>query len=155
MELRQANETDIPELINKRIAYLSEDYNGLTIEQTDTITAQLPDYFKRHLNHDLFAYVCEDNAFIVSTVFLLITEKPANPSFLTGLTGTILNVYTLPQYRKKGIAGDLMKMAMQDAKCRGLSYLELKATETGCSLYRELGFVPDKSKYISMKYFID
>jgi GNAT superfamily N-acetyltransferase len=154
MQLRQANETDVFQLIDMRLAYLSEDYSGLTTEQTCTIKAQLPDYFREHLNRDLFVYVCEDNEFIASTVFLLITEKPANPSFLTGLTGAILNVYTLPEYRRRGLAGNLMKMAIQEAKCKKLSYLELKATLAGSSLYRELGFVPDESKYVSMRYQI-
>lgn len=154
MQQRQADETDISLLIDMRLAYLTEDYNGLTAEQTCRIKAQLPDYFKEHLNRDLFVYVCEDNKFIVSTVFLLITEKPANPNFITGLTGTILNVYTLPKYRTRGLAGSLMKMAMQDAKCKNLSYLELKATQAGYALYRELGFVTDESKNIPMRYQI-
>src|SRR5687767_14284840 len=107
MQLRQANKTDISQLINMRLAYLEEGYSGLTPEQANAIKEQLLAYFREHLNKDLFVYVCEDNTVIVSTVFLLITEKPANPSFLTGLTGTIMNVYTLPNYRKRGIAGSL------------------------------------------------
>lgn len=155
MQFRSANEADIPRLIDMRLAYLQEDDGGLTEEQTRLITAQLPDYFKEHLNRDLYVFVCEYNALIISTVFLLITEKPANPSFLTGLTGTILNVYTAPQYRKKGIAASLMKMAIQEAKRKKLSYLELKATQAGSALYRELGFVPEESKYVPMRFQID
>ncbi|AEV67428.1 GNAT family N-acetyltransferase [Acetivibrio clariflavus] len=155
MQLRQANKTDVSQLINMRLAYLAEDYDGLTEEQTDTIRVQLLDYFGKHLNRDLFVYVCEDNAVIVSTVFLLISEKPANPSFLTGLTGTIMNVYTLPHYRKRGIAGNLIRMAIQDAKSKKLSYIDLKATQAASSLYRKLGFAPDESKYLSMRYYIN
>jgi len=99
MIYRQAKESDILQLINMRLAYFAEDYGKLSDEQIKTIRSQLKDYFSKHLNRDLFVYVCEDNAIIVSTVFLLIQEKPANPSFITGITGTIMNVYTLPQYR--------------------------------------------------------
>jgi len=149
-----ADITDIPQLIGMRIAYLSEDYNGLTEEQTGTITLQLQDYFRKHLNQDFFAFVCEDNTVIVSTVFLVIFEKPANPSFLTGLTCTVLNVYTLPQYRKRGIAGTLMKMAIEHAEKKKLSYIDLKATQAGYSLYSKLGFIHDKSKNVPMIYHI-
>ncbi len=155
MKFRKANEKDILRLIDMRLAYLSEDYNELTAKQTSAISAQLPGYFKSHLNKDLFVYICEDNELIISTVFLLINKTPANPSFLNGLTGMILNVYTLPDFRKRGIAGDLMKMAMKDAKKMELSYLELKATTAGSSLYHKLGFVMEKSKYVSMKYMIE
>jgi len=154
MHIRKANENDIPKLINMRLAYLSEDHGGLTEEQTNIIKAQLQAYFVKHLNNDLFAYVCEDNEEIVSTVFLLVAEKPANPNFITGLTGTILNVYTLPQYRRRGIAENLLKMAIQDAKNMNLSYIDLNATQAGYSLYRKLGFTDNKSKYVPMKYRI-
>ena len=90
----------------------------------------------------------------MSTVFLLIQERPANPSFLTGLTGTILNVYTIPVYRRRGIAERLLKMAIREAERKNLSYIELKATRSGEPLYRRLGFVPDKSQYTPMKYVI-
>lgn len=155
MQLRQANKTDISQLINMRLAYLEEDYSGLTPEQANAIKEQLLAYFREHLNKDLFVYVCEDNTVIVSTVFLLITEKPANPSFLTGLTGTIMNVYTLPNYRKRGIAGSLLSMAIQEAKTKKLSYLDLKATQAGSSLYSQLGFALDESKYIPMRFYIN
>ncbi|HHY82741.1 MAG TPA: GNAT family N-acetyltransferase [Clostridiales bacterium] len=155
MQFRRADGADISQMINMRLAYLSEDYDGLTEEQTSAIKSQLSDYFKKHLNQDLIVFVCEDGNAIVSTVFLLIVERPANPGYITGLTGTILNVYTLPQYRKRGLAGSLMKMAIEEAKCRNLSYLDLKATQAGYSLYRKLGFAPDESKYVSMKYIVN
>lgn len=155
MLYRQANEADILQLINIRLNYLAEDYGGLTNEQTLTIRTQLREYFMKHLNRDLLVYVCEDHAEIVATVFLLITEKPANPAFITGLTGTILNVYTLPHYRKKGIAGNLMRMAISDAESKNLSYLELYATKAGYSLYRKLGFAPFEPKNVYMRYQIN
>ena len=152
MNFRRAVQKDIPQLTAMRLAYLSEDYHGLSKEQTDSIKFQLKDYIHKHLGNDLLVYVCEDDAHIVSTVFMLLIEKPANPSFLTGKTGMILNVYTIPNYRKQGIAGALIKMAVVDAKQSELSFLELKATSDGLSLYTELGFVPETSKYTSMKY---
>jgi len=137
-----------------RIAYLSEDYKNLTEHQIHTITSQLQDYFREHLNQDFFAFICEDNAVIVSTVFLVIVKKPANPCFLTGLTGTMLNVYTLPEYRKRGIASTLIKMAIEYAKRKKLSYIDLKATRDGYSLYLKQGFIPDKHKNVPMIYHI-
>ena len=154
MNFRYAIETDITQLITMRLAYLSEDYHGLSAEQTDAIKFQLTDYFNEHLGKDLFVYVSEENDQIVSTVFMLVVEKPANPSFLAGKTGTILNVFTKPNYRRHGISGTLMKMAIENAKQMKLSYLELKATSDGLSLYSKLGFAQEPSKYISMKYIL-
>lgn len=149
---RQADKADIPKLIDMRLAFLSEEHGELTAEQTHTIESQLQVYFREHLNRDLLVYVCEDDATIVSTVFLLVSERPANPNILTGLTGTLLNVFTLPRYRNRGIAGNLVKMTIQYAKDNKLSYIDLKATQAGYSLYRKLGFVPDESSNVPMKY---
>ena len=155
MLLRSADEKDIPQLIDMRIAFLTEEHEGLSKEQIRAIKAQLQDYFGRHLGRDLLVFVCEDGDTIISTVFLLITERPANPNFMTGLIGTILNVYTLPEYRNRGLAGSLMETAIEEAKRRKLSYLELKASKAGFPLYRRLGFVPDESEHTPMKYRIE
>lgn len=52
----------------------------------------------------------------MSCCFLLITEKPANPSFVSGRTGTVLNVYTKPEYRRLGIARSLMRELLAEAE---------------------------------------
>ncbi|MEA5048834.1 MAG: GNAT family N-acetyltransferase [Eubacteriales bacterium] len=152
MQFRLANKTDIPSLVDLRLAYLCEDFPSQTAKISSMIQEQLPDYFHRRLGNDLLVFVCEEDARIVSTVFLLITEKPANPNFPTGLTGTVLNVYTQPQYRKRGYATRLMELAIREAGLQNLSYLELKATKAGLPLYRKLGFIPEKSKNPSMRY---
>ena len=152
MSFRMANRGDIPSLVGLRLAYLREDFPNQTAEQSSRIQTQLPDYFQRRLGRELLVFVCEEDEQIVSTVFLLITEKPANPNFPTGLTGTVLNVYTLPQYRQRGFATRLMELAIREANLRNLSYLELKATQAGLPLYQKLGFVPEESKNLSMRY---
>lgn len=93
----------------------------------------------------------EDCGEIVGCCFLLVTEKPANPSFINGLTGTVLNVYVKPEYRRQGIAKNIMDKLLKDAKAMGLDYVELKATEQGRGLYESLGFEDDVSKYYRMK----
>jgi ribosomal protein S18 acetylase RimI-like enzyme len=88
---------------------------------------------------------------VVSTTFLLITEKPARPSFMNGKTGTVLNVFTEKDYRRRGISEILMKMLMQDAHEEGLDYIDLTATEDGYPLYKKLGFAEEKPKTKPMK----
>lgn len=74
-----------------------------------------------------------------------------SPSFITGKTGTVLNVYTKPEYRKKGYAKKLMNMMLEDAKAENVSNIELKATEDGYSLYRSVGFEDVVAKYHNMR----
>ena len=93
----------------------------------------------------------EDGGEIVGCCFLLVTEKPVNPNFINGLTGTILNVYVKPEHRRQGIAKNMMDKLLCDAKAMGLDYVELKATEQGRGLYESLGFEDEVSKYYRMK----
>ena len=142
---------DIGVLTDLRIAYLNEDLGVISNENLELMQASLPSYYEKHLNKDLMAYVARDEMDIVSCAFLLIVEKPMSPSFFTGKTGTVLNVYTKPNYRKKGYAKKLITTMLEDAKAEGLSIIELKATEDGYSRYKSVGFEDVVAKYHNMK----
>lgn len=153
MIFEKADINDSETLVRLRIAYLIEDYGSIPENQLSEIAGNLPDYFSRHLNRDLFAFVCRNNDTIVSCCFLYVSEKPANPAFITGKTGTVLNVYTRPEYRKKGLASKLISLMLSDSREMGLDFVELKSTESGYNLYRSLGFSDAVSKYRNMKYY--
>ena len=69
-------------------------------EQIEKIKKALPDYYSRHINRDLHIYTAKKDEEIIACGFLLVIEKPANPSFIHGKVGTVLNVYT-KSYNKK------------------------------------------------------
>lgn len=154
MNYRIADDSQTNELVKMRLAYLHEDFNNLDEITESKISQSLPDYFRKHLNKDLFGYVAEtgENKEIAACAFLLVVEKPANPNFITGKIGTVINVYTRPEYRRKGIASQVMKMLLEDARKKDLDFVELKATEDGYGLYQSLGFKDSVSKYREMEY---
>ena len=112
---RKAQSDDIEDLIKMRLAYLTEDIN-VNRPIKDEIFEQLSRYFSSHLSHDCIAFVAHNDHLVVSTAFLIIQEKPANHRFPTGKTGLLLNVYTLPEYRRQGIATSLLKILINEAK---------------------------------------
>ena len=154
MVYEKADTNDIAELTRLRLEYLSEDYGEIAQDDLKRIADNLPTYFRRHLNEDLYAFVCRNGDIIAGCCFLYVSEKPANPSFISGRTGTVMNVYTLPEFRRRGIAGELMKLLLSESEKIGLDFVELKATDAGYSLYRSLGFEDNVSKYHNMKYII-
>lgn len=151
MVFDKATIKDIGVLTELRIAYLNEDLGVISDENLELMKSTLPSYYTKHLNKDLMVYVARDGEDIVSCAFLLIVEKPMSPSFITGKTGTVLNVYTKPDYRKKGYAKKLITTMLEDAKAEGLSIIELKATEDGYSLYKSVGFEDVVAKYHNLK----
>ena len=58
-----------------------------------------------------------------------------------GRQGTIVNVFTQPQWRRRGIAGLLIKEIIIWSKNEQLDRLLLHASDEGRSVYERLGFI--------------
>lgn len=153
MIVENAEIGDIDSLTDLRIAYLKEDYGKLDEEDISKIRRDLPDYFKKNLNENIFCYLIRDEESVIACAFLLVIEKPMSPAFITGKTGTVLNVYTNPAYRHRGCAKKIMNKLLSDAMEKNLSFVELKATEDGYHLYKSVGFTDEVSKYHVMKWY--
>lgn len=60
----------------------------------------------------------------------------------TGRKAYLMNLYTKPSHRRRGIAGSTLRLLVQDARARGVWAISLEATEMGRPLYEKFGFVP-------------
>ncbi|MBA3762926.1 MAG: GNAT family N-acetyltransferase [Chthoniobacterales bacterium] len=58
-----------------------------------------------------------------------------------GRLGTVLNVFTEPEWRRRGVAGLLMQRIINWSRDAGLDGLTLHAADAGRTLYEKLGFV--------------
>ena len=115
-----ADKKDIDELIRMRIAYMIDDFGSVSDIEKESMEKQLPDYFERKLNTELVAFVARDGERIVSVAYLHIIEMPANSILLNGLYGEVLSVYTMPEYRGKGLCSTLMKNLVEYGREHGL-----------------------------------
>ena len=147
-----ANMNDIDELIRLRLAFITEDTGALSSQQELCIEEQLRDYFNRKLGKELIAFVARDEERIVAVVYLLLMEMPANARLLKGLYGEVLNVYTLPEYRGKGLCTTLMQQLIEYGKKCGLGCIDLSATENGYPIYIKLGFKEKEQNYKDMRH---
>lgn len=64
----------------------------------------------------------------------------------TGEKAYIMNMYTDPEYRRKGIAYKTLDLLVKEAKLRGIECITLEATEMGRPLYEKYGFVGMKDE---------
>jgi GNAT superfamily N-acetyltransferase len=72
-----------------------------------------------------------------------ILPRPLNASTIgEGRQGTIVNVFTEPQWRRRGIAGLLVKEIITWSKNEQIDRLLLHASDEGRSVYERLGFIP-------------
>jgi len=148
---RKLNENDKDLFIKLRMDFFLDYYN-LNETEIKQIKNSLDKYFNEHINqNDFIGMVAEYNGNIASVVYLIITDKPANPNFIDGKTGTIMNVFTYPEYRRKGLAKKIIKEIIKQAKEKGVGYIDLMATEAGYDLYKRLGFNDSKDKGMWLK----
>ena len=155
MIIDKANTNDINTLVNLRIEYLLSDYKIIEDDKLNTIKNNLPGYFMEHLNKDLLVYVCRNNNEIIGCIYLFISYKPSNPSFINGRIGTVMNAYVKENYRKQGIGKKLLESIINKGKEMNLDYIDLQSTEDGYNLYKSVGFVENSSKYRYMKYIFN
>lgn len=66
----------------------------------------------------------------------------------TSLQARIVNVFTDPQWRRRGIARRLVSEIIGECELRGIRRFSLGATADAESLYRGLGFVRQESELI-------
>ncbi len=52
-----------------------------------------------------------------------------------------MNMYTKPEYRRKGIAYKTLDILVEESKAKGISAISLEATDMGRPLYEKYGFV--------------
>ena len=153
--INQATMDDLGQLIELRLAYLTDDFGQLDQDQVLQLREELPSYFQRHLGNDLLAFAARaDDGTIVSCAWLLLVEKPPSPRFPNGRTGVLFNVYTTPKHRRQGLARRTMGALIEEAYLRKLDVLELHATDDGYPLYRSLGFADDSTTHKAMRMML-
>jgi len=99
-----------------------------------------------------YGWLAEDpQGQIVAGGGVLISSWPAGPHDPVTRRALIINVYTEPKVRRKGLARRLMLLMIQWLKEQGFSSVVLHASDAGRPLYQDLGFVPTNEMRLRLK----
>ena len=79
---------------------------------------------------------------VVAGAGLLLGSCPARPGDSNTRRALIINVYTEPDFRKQGLARQLMLLVIKYLKDEGIRSVVLHASDEGRHLYESMGFVP-------------
>lgn len=143
MKIRECTLDDVGLLTGIRLDFIAMVGIKLPDQKERMIRIQLDKYFRKHIPFgDFIAYVAMDGQQVMAAAFMVIGERPAGVSFITGITGTVMNVVTYPEYRNKGYATLLVEALIGKAKELGATAIDLNATLMGKKIYAKLGFVP-------------
>ena len=149
--IRQADRGDVLELVRvRRRMYEDMRYSdAAALEAMSSLTAE---YLNRAVADGSFrAWLACDGDRVIATGAVLITAWPAHPYDLECRRATILNVYTEPGYRRRGIARQILETMISWCKQQGLARLTLHASEDGRRLYESLGFEPSNEMQLNLR----
>jgi GNAT superfamily N-acetyltransferase len=150
---RRARIDDIPALVDCRVRFLNELYDHPEDDKTKILRKSLLEYFTKTIpSNDFIAWVAECDGKIVATSGMVVWQIPARYGGVErGKLGYLLNFYTVPEARRKGIATRLLSELINEAKSLGLKYLHLHASKDGINIYRKAGFVEPKQPELVLK----
>ena len=134
---RKLTENDLETFIGMRIAQLKEE--GAT-EEFDLVPS-LMDYYHRHMADGTYvSWLAVDGDRIVGTSGMSFVEKPPYYSCPSGRIGLLSSMYTDPEYRRRGIAKELLRRVTEEARARGCGCVQITASDMGVLLYTDFGF---------------
>lgn len=142
IEYRKATINDLAVLTETRIEVLRAANRLKDNVDMSEVRRQSEEYYISALNNDTHvAYLVYDEEKIIGTggiSYFQVMPTYRNP---TGRKAYIMNMYTNPEYRRKGIALKTLDLLVEDAKAKGITAISLEATDMGKSLYEKYGFV--------------
>ena len=138
LEYKRLTEKELPAFIEMRINQLREE--GAT-EDIDLRPA-LKDYYDRHMADGTFvSWLAMDGNKIVGTSGMSFVEKPPYFGCPSGKMGLLSSMFTNPDYRRLGIAKELLTKVVKEAKEYGCETVQITASDMGVHLYTDFGFV--------------
>ena len=138
IEYRKLRPEDLDIFIRMRIDQLREEGATEDIDLTDS----LRDYYERHMADGTFvSWLAMDGDSIVATSGMSFVEKPPYFSCPNGRIGLLSSMYTKPEYRRKGIAKELLSRVVEEARNYGCGAVQITASNMGVYLYTDFGFV--------------
>lgn len=135
--------SELDVFIDMRITQLTEEYvsSGRTVPTDVDLQSALKDYYNRHLADGTFvSWLAMDGNVIIGTSGMSFVEKPPYFGCPTGRLGLLSSMYTNPNYRRMGIANELLNRVIEEARAYGCGAVHITASDMGVKLYTAYGF---------------
>ena len=146
---KRATASDIDILVETRIEvlraanHLSEDIDMSLVEEKSY------EYYNHCFDAgDHVAYLVYDGknfAACGGVSFYKVMPTYNNPS---GINAYVMNMYTRPEYRRKGIANEVLDLLLKEAVTQDIKRITLEATDAGKPVYMKYGFIGMKDEMI-------
>ncbi len=139
---RKASIDDLDELVRLRIEFLKEVQQAETRQYSEEeLSTSLRKYLSKSIgNDDFVAWLAIFGGQVVATSGLCFFQITPGFTLIDGKIAYILNIYTLPEWRGKGVGKQVFNYILQEAVSRGYKRISLHASDDGRPIYEKFGF---------------
>ena len=138
IEYKRLTENELDIFIEMRINQLREEGAKEDID----LKPALKDYYSRHMTEGTFvSWIAVDGNKIIGTSGMSFVEKPPYFGCPSGKMGLLSSMFTNPDYRRMGIAKELLHRVIEEARKYGCGTIQITASDMGVKLYTAYGFV--------------
>jgi GNAT superfamily N-acetyltransferase len=149
--IRKVKLDDLETMTNYRLDYLTE----LQGEKDEVYKKKLKEdlliFFKMTMEKgSFFALMAEQEGEVLAFGGMVIKQIPGDFNQSSYLEGDILNMYTIPTARRKGISSLILERLLKEAREIGISKVALHTSKDGELLYRKFGFKDPVYPYLEL-----
>ena len=128
-------------LVDLRIMFALELSGKQTEEAIHNLRTQMMAYFSKAIEDgSCISFIAKYKNEIAGIGSIAIREQPGNFKNPSGKWAYIMNMYTKPEFRRKGICKGVLNALVEEAKQKGINAFELHATKSGEPVYVQNGF---------------
>jgi GNAT superfamily N-acetyltransferase len=148
IEFKKVSIEHLEILVDLRIEFIKDIHPEIDLQLLKKIQKATLIYFTDLLNNNSYIGFIgtNNNAEVVCTAGLLIYYLPPLNDENYRKIGHVLNFYTKPAYRKKGVGLKLINYIKDRATHEKIHRLVLNSTKMGFSVYKKAGFLEPEDK---------
>lgn len=139
MEIKKAKINDLDIVVQMKMAMFRE-VGSVTMLQDNAESKIYEKYKELYEQEKCCHYLAYENGEAVACGGAVIKEDVPFCFFKTPMYGYVIDVYCVPENRRKGYASLIMKELIKWLKDKGVHTVRLKPSVVGRQMYEKLGF---------------
>jgi len=137
----KATLSDIETLVEYRIRFATELIGEQDPEAVTALKKQMTGYFLTAIpENKCISFIGTCDGTVAGMGSLQVREQPGNFKNPSGKWGYIMSMYTVPEFRRRGVCQAILNELVADAANYGITAFELHATPAGELVYKQSGF---------------
>lgn len=142
MNIRLAEVKDIDQLIKMRWDFTIEHAESKKDESFNDFEKECWLFLENAINGgQWFIWVAEENGKVVSHIFIELIQKVPRPGRITYPFAYVTNVYTIPEYRNKGIGSKVHELINTWIKENNYEFVIVWPSDEAINYYKKNGYV--------------